>query len=62
MESGYGREPQETSEDREEGTPQGRLLGDEPHPDDSDDRQERDVDAPQEGGADSPANAAREGG
>lgn len=46
------REPQESSEDREEGTPQARLLGDEPGPEGN---------PAEEGAADSGDDAAREG-
>jgi hypothetical protein len=62
MESREQREPDGTSEDREQGTPQEQLLGDDPPPEESQDRPQGDVGAPQEGGADSPADAGREGG
>jgi hypothetical protein len=50
------------SPDREEGSPQGRLLGDEPSPDDRQNEEQGGIGAPQEGGADSADEAAREGG
>jgi hypothetical protein len=62
MESRERREPQGTSQDRGQGTPQGRLLDEEPAPEESQERAQGDVGAPQEGGADSPGDAAREGG
>ena len=62
MESIERREPQGTSEDREEGTPEGRLMNEEPAPDERDDSPQGDIGAPEEGGADSAADAAREGG
>jgi hypothetical protein len=62
MESSERREPQGTGEDLEQGTPQEQLVGDEPSPDESEARPQGDVGAPQEGGADSPSDAAREGG
>jgi hypothetical protein len=62
MESNERREPQETSEDREQGTPQDKLLNDEPGSAESQERTQGDVGAVEEGGADSPADAAREGG
>lgn len=48
--------------DREPGGPQARLTGEEPDPSQAQDRTEGDVGAPQEGGADSAVDAAREGG
>lgn len=48
MESREQREPQGTPQDLEQGTPQDELVNDEP--------------APDEGGADSAADAVREGG
>ena len=62
MESREQREPQGTSEDLEQGTPQDELLGEEPGPDEDQHRSQGDVGAPAEGGADSPEDAAREGG
>jgi hypothetical protein len=61
MESRERREPQGTGEDLEQGTPQDRLLDEDPSPEESQDRPHGDVGAPQEGGADSAADAAREG-
>jgi hypothetical protein len=57
METWENREPQGTPEDLEQGTPQEELTGDDPGPD-----QEQGGGAAEEGGADSPADAEREGG
>ena len=61
MESNEQREPQGTPDDREQGTPQERLE-DGIAQEDSQESPQGDVGAPEEGGADSPADAAREGG
>ncbi len=62
MESNEQREPQGTPDDREQGTPQERLEDEGVAPEEGQDRPQGDVGAPEEGGADSPADAAREGG
>jgi hypothetical protein len=53
---------QETPRDKEQGTPQGRLTSEEPDPAEQEESPQGDVGAPSEGGADSPSDAAREGG
>jgi hypothetical protein len=57
MESRENSEPH--AEDREQGTPQGQLTNEEPE---SGESQEGGFGAPEEGGADSAADAAGEGG
>jgi hypothetical protein len=57
------REESETHrEDREQGTPQEELLDEQARPDGDQGHSEEDIGAPEEGGADSPADAAGEGG
>lgn len=62
MESNEQREPQGTPEDREEGTPQENLVEEGVAREEDDESSQGDVGAPQEGGADFPADAEREGG
>jgi hypothetical protein len=57
------REQTETHpEDREQGTPQGQLLGEEPTTDDKLGASDEEAEPSREGGADSAADAAAEGG
>jgi hypothetical protein len=57
------REQTETHpEDREQGTPQGQLVGDEPGTDERLEPSDETPGRPEEGGADSAADAGSEGG
>jgi hypothetical protein len=63
METWEQREPQGTPEDLEQGTPQDKLVGEDPGPDQEEGTEAQgEVGSAEEGGADSPADAEREGG
>ena len=55
-------EAEQRPQDKEPGTPQEELEDEKVPNEEREDRPQGDVGAPQEGGADSPADAGREGG